>query len=124
VVVFTRQKVYFAFWFACNAHVHANIRVYWHSCQKTRAHQLLLALPHFPSAPEQEEEAVKENTMKELQLEKMVVNICVGESGDRLTRAAKVRAACTCPFHKSKLQQKPTTFFVTKPPTYPGGGRL
>jgi len=28
--------------------------------------------------------------MKELQLEKMVVNICVGESGDRLTRAAKV----------------------------------
>jgi len=28
--------------------------------------------------------------MKELRLEKLIVNICVGESGDKLTRAAKV----------------------------------
>merc|ERR1712196_324224 len=30
------------------------------------------------------------NPMKELRLEKLIVNICTGESGDKLTRAAKV----------------------------------
>merc|ERR1712073_129645 len=32
----------------------------------------------------------KTNVMKDLRIAKLVLNVCVGESGDRLTRAAKV----------------------------------
>ena len=36
----------------------------------------------------QEEKA--KNPMRQLKIDKMIINCCVGESGDRLTRAAKV----------------------------------
>lgn len=53
-------------------------------------HLLPPPLPSPPPVFNMAEAEVKVNAMKKLRLEKLCVNICVGESGDRLTRAAKV----------------------------------
>merc|ERR1712145_30056 len=42
-----------------------------------------------------EEGKEKQNVMRDLRIRKLCLNICVGESGDRLTRAGKVLEALT-----------------------------
>jgi hypothetical protein len=44
------------------------------------------------SAEPEKKEGAGSDIMKAIRIEKLVVNCCVGESGDRLTRAAKVHA--------------------------------
>ncbi|KAK5582683.1 hypothetical protein RB653_004268 [Dictyostelium firmibasis] len=42
------------------------------------------------TTPVETKKSKKDNVMRGLRIEKLVLNICVGESGDRLVRAAKV----------------------------------
>lgn len=44
----------------------------------------------FLSQDKDKENKTSANVMRELRIRKLCLNICVGESGDRLTRAAKV----------------------------------
>lgn len=44
----------------------------------------------YLQAAADKEDKKKNNPMRELRIRKLCLNICVGESGDRLTRASKV----------------------------------
>ncbi|PIK61176.1 putative 60S ribosomal protein L11-like [Apostichopus japonicus] len=51
----------------------------------------LVLIPESPYYIQKEKDAKeKHNVMKDLRIRKLCLNICVGESGDRLTRASKV----------------------------------
>merc|ERR1712170_282148 len=50
----------------------------------------LFYLATMAPTKDKSEEKVKTNPMRDLRIMKLCLNICVGESGDRLTRAAKV----------------------------------
>merc|ERR1712062_325864 len=50
----------------------------------------ILCLQIYAAAMAEEGKKKSSNVMRDIQIQKLCLNICVGESGDRLTRAAKV----------------------------------
>jgi large subunit ribosomal protein L11e len=44
----------------------------------------------------QKNKAKFDNKMREIKIEKLILNLCTGESGDKLTKAAKVLTDLTC----------------------------
>merc|ERR1712025_110915 len=50
----------------------------------------ILCLQKYAAAMAEEGKKKSSNVMRDIQIQKLCLNICVGESGDRLTRAAKV----------------------------------
>ena len=62
---------------------------------RSKRYSDLKELHFFQAMAETAKTAKAKNPMRELHIRKLCLNICVGESGDRLTRAAKVLESLT-----------------------------